>query len=279
MNGFAKAINSIAAAANENSRAVPGDYIYDGLLHCGKCGTPKQCAVELFGRRQTVGCLCRCGAEALRREEQRFRDEEERQRIARLRTSGIQDSDLRACSFEHGDKTPVLMKAKHYADKWDDMFKENIGLLLWGNTGNGKTYAAAAIANALIDRGIPALVTSFPKILSAVTGLFAGERAEYIDSLANYKLLVIDDLGAERQSEFALEIVYSVIDARYKSGLPLIITTNLSVQELRGCTDMQYRRIYDRVLEMCVPLNVTGESRRKAAAENKRQKAIELFAG
>ena len=81
-----------------------------------------------------------------------------------------------------------------------------------------------------------------------------------------YKLLVLDDLGAERQNDFALETVYMVIDERYKSGLPLIITTNLTLDELAKPKNMDYQRIYDRVLEMCTPLFFAGKNRRREQA-------------
>ena len=82
------------------------------------------------------------------------------------------------------------------------MYTQNNGLLLWGNTGNGKTYAAACIANALIARGIPALITSFPRILNA-----GWDKREIAEQMRQYPLLVIDDLGAERESDYFNNLV------------------------------------------------------------------------
>ena len=90
-------------------------------------------------------------------------------------------------------------------------------------------------------------------------------------------MLVIDDLGVERQSDFALEQVYTVIDERYKSGKPMIITTNIPLEELRNPADIRYSRIYDRILESCVPIQLGGPSRRKGLAGNKMKIARELF--
>jgi len=59
--------------------------------------------------------------------------------------------------------------------------------------------------------------------------MYSDDRYQYIASFSNYSLLIIDDLGIERNTEYALEQVYAVIDERYKSGLPVIITTNLTI--------------------------------------------------
>ena len=140
-------------------------------------------------------------------------------------------------------------------------------MLLWGTCGNGKSFAAACIANALIDRGVPALMTSFPAILKDFTNESEIERI-----MREYDLVIIDDLGAERQSEYALEKIFYAIDERYKSGKPLIVTTNQPIKvmnEYRNGTDMRYSRIYDRILEMCIPIPFDAPTRRKEPMRDK----------
>lgn len=277
MTAMQATINLITENANKLSSEKIGDYEKDGLLICGKCHTPKQTRITVFEQERIVGCLCECAAKARDEEYQRRKQEEEERHIRALRINGIQDRSVRECTFSNARQMPMIERAKRYVEKWDDMYKDNIGLIFWGNTGNGKTYTAACIANALIDKKIPVLVTSFSKLLAAVTGMYSEDRIHYLESLSEFKLLVIDDLGAERQSEFALEQVYSVIDQRYKSKLPIIITTNISMEELKNPKNMDYQRIYDRVLEMCVPMHFTGESMRKQAAAEKFATARELL--
>ena len=106
----------------------------------------------------------------------------------------------------------------------------------------------------------------------------AQNRQEIIDGLDRYRLLVIDDLGVERDSSYAAEQIYGVIDARARSGKPLIITTNLPYSELETPVSMQYKRIYDRILELCpVALKMTGDSRRVKNAAAKKAIAKELL--
>lgn len=259
-------IDSIAKKAEPVRDLV--DYEKDGLLYCGHCNTPKQCRIPIGGNVRLVGCQCACAAREYEAEKKARADREKRLRIETLRADGIRDKSLTACRFDTATMSDEIVKCKRYADAWDDMRRENSGLLLWGNTGNGKTFAAACIANELIDRGIPAMITSFPRILNA-----GYDKQEILAQVRYYPLLVIDDLGAERSSEYAMETVYTVIDERYKAKKPLIVTTNLTLDELCKPKNMDYQRIYDRVIEMCTPLVFKGENSRRDKA-NKRLRYV-----
>ena len=88
-------------------------------------------------------------------------------------------------------------------------------------------------------------------------------KQNYIDNLNNFDLLVIDDLASERDTEYMGEIVQNIIDSRYRAGLPLIITTNLTSEELKKPLEIRKKRIYSRLFEMCYPIEVKGKDRRK----------------
>lgn len=263
-------ITAISKKAEQS--ASPGDYVKDGLLYCGHCDTPKQCRIEIPGMVRIVGCQCACASRRYDAERKAREDQERRLRIENLRTEGIRDRGLADCRFDTAEETAELAKCRRYAEHWQEMERENSGLLLWGNTGNGKTFAAACIANYLIDRGIPAMITSFPRILAG-----DWDKHEIAEQMRYYSLLVIDDLGAERSSDYALETVYMVIDERYKAKKPLIVTTNLTLDEICKPKNMAYQRIYDRVLEMCAPLVFKGESRRRANAQQRNKALRELL--
>ena len=95
------------------------------------------------------------------------------------------------------------------------------------------------------------------------------DREEFVRDVQRYGLLIIDDLGIERGTEYGLEMVFSIINARYESGRPTIITTNLSLNTLQNPEDLVHQRIYDRVLEMCIPVQFHGKSLRGALAREK----------
>ena len=103
------------------------------------------------------------------------------------------------------------------------------------------------------------------------------DRNQFIHSLNRYSLLIIDDLGIERNSDFALEQVFNVIDSRYRSGKPLIVTTNLTLDDLRNPEDTAHSRIYDRLLSMCVPVRFTGDNFRQEAAQRKMESMKKLI--
>lgn len=257
-----KFLTDLEARANEAIKTEEGDFIKDGLLHCGKCGTPKQCRVKVMGMIISPKCLCKCEAERIAKEEEQAKRQEFLERIKKYRKMGFPESQMQEWTFENDDKGNEKLSnvAKRYVDNFNEFYKDGKGLLLHGGVGTGKTYIACMIANALIDKGYPVLVTNFARILSALQGTF--EKQEYLDSLNQFKLLVIDDLGIERDTGYAKEQVFNIIDSRYRAGLPMIITTNLTMQKLATETELADKRVYDRIIERCFPVEVSGESRR-----------------
>lgn len=201
---------------------------------------------------------------------------ERMQRLNMLKSMCFQDSALYCWTFENDNsRNPLISKAKTYANKWSDMLSKNIGLLLWGEVGTGKTYFAACIANALVENCVSVKMTNFSTILNDL--FYENDKNQYIDRLNNHNLLIIDDLGIERDTEYALEQVYNIIDARYKSNKPLIVTTNLTIAEIKNPIDTAHKRIYDRVLEMCVPVKFDGENFRQQKATEKMDAIKTIF--
>ena len=264
---FDKVINNIAAAANQAAQGNKEHLEADGLLHCDVCGEKTQTRVQVLGQERKVRCICRCVKEKQEREEKARREEQRLRRIKALRVQGFDKSEMQGWRFENDDgKNPkATTAARSYCERFKEFKEQGKGLLFHGSVGTGKTYTAACIANALIDKGVPVLMTNFSRIINTVQGRFEG-RQEYIDSLNNFDLLIIDDLAAERNTEFVNEIVFSVIDARYRSGLPLIVTTNVAARAMAQEREQDRQRIYSRVLEMCHPIEVGGADRRAQAA-------------
>ena len=213
----------------------------DGLIYCAKCHTPRQHRIQLNDRVLLPTVRCRCQQEAYEKEEAERKQQEFLMQVSRLKTNGLQDKSLRDYTFAN-DKgyNPEIQKAHDYVAHWEEMKAKSLGLLLWGDVGTGKSFFAGCIAN-------------------------------------KYSLLIIDDLGIERGTEFSLEQVFNVIDSRYRSKKPMIVTTNLTLDELKHPVDLAHARIYDRILERCVPLKINNQNIRELNAAANMQEARKLF--
>ena len=186
--------------------------------------------------------------------------------VRRLKAEGFSDPSMLDWAFENDNgRNPQMHHARRYVEQWQTMRTENLGLLLWGGVGTGKRFLARCIANALMEQEVPVRMTNFARILNELNNSFSG-RNDIVDRLCCYPLLIIDDFGMERGTEYALEQIYNIVDSRYRAGLPVIYTTNLTLEELKNPADMRYARIYDRVLEKCFPVEFRGVSRRKHGA-------------
>lgn len=255
--------------ADQCSKATPindGDYQGEnGLWYCGECNTPKQTEIMIFDEIRRPFCLCKCAKEKLEKEESERKQFEFKKKVEYLRRTGFPDSEMQKWTFANDDmENERITKAmKLYVENFPELRKQGKGLLLYGNVGRGKTYAACEVANALIDKGHSVLVTNFSRVLNTLQGTF--EKQEYIDDLNKFSLLVIDDLGIERETQYAKEQVYNIIDSRYRAGLPMIITTNLSIDKIKNPDNIENGRIYDRIIERCFPIEVEGQNRRHKA--------------
>ena len=259
----------------------PEDYIgEDGLLYCGSCRQPKEAyfaeGKTLFGRdRHPKECDC----QRKRREmlETADREHKHREEVERLKRIGFTDPAMREWTFGNDNrKCPQMAKARAYVEQWEQIKDGNHGMILWGEVGTGKSYFAGCIANALMEKEVSVSMTNFALILNDLAASYK-DRNEYIARLCSFPLLILDDFGMERGTEYGLEQVYNVIDSRCRSRKPLIVTTNLTLEELQNPEDTPHARIYDRLIEMCSPVCITGENFRKAKAREKMEQLKTLL--
>ena len=255
--------------------------VNDGLFYCSKCHTPRQKRIEVAGRTIEPRCMCACQTEDYDQREQERKHREFLDMVAKNRSIGLPDPGRRKHTFENdlGYNPKQITMAKRYVQHWEEFKKDSTGLLLWGDVGTGKSFIAGCIANALLDKGVPVIMTNFARLLNKLTDMYAGDRNAYIDSFKRYPLMIIDDLGVERNSEFAREQVFSVIDSRYRSELPMIVTTNLTLEELQHPEDLSRSRIYDRVLERCLPIRVSDQNIRDLNQAAVFGRATQLLSG
>jgi len=253
-------------------------YDQNGMLCCGICHTPKELDINLLSSKRRVRVMCDCRRKMREDIENDYTKQENIAKIQRLKSRCIHDNLLLNCKFENDDGSlKQLASARRYVDTWEKRKAENDGLILWGDVGTGKTFYAACIANALIEKGVLVLMTNFAKVLNQLGDIRFAERNVFISEMMKYHLLIIDDFGIERNTDYALEQIYHIVDERYKTQLPLIVTTNLSIKKLKEPADTAHKRTYDRLLSMCIPVKFSGPSYRKSESERKFKAGKELF--
>lgn len=243
-------------------RVDENDYVENGLVYCHKCHTRKQRPIAYGGETKIVFCLCECESNARDEEEKKRHEEETQRQIENMRNTGFADHELKKFTFDIDDKKneKVSNIANGYVKDFKTYLKEGKGLLFFGGVGTGKTFYSCAIANELINKGYTCHVTNFARVVNQIASTY--DKQAVIDSFNNYQILIIDDLAAERDTEYMNEIVYSVIDARYRAKKPIIITTNLTNKEIVNPDTINKKRVMSRIMEMCIPVEVQGKDRR-----------------
>lgn len=168
----------------------------------------------------------------------------------------------------------ALKVAKAYAKKFDYVRTQDVnGLFISGPVGTGKTHIAASIANELLNAGIQVICMTSIDLLAKIRATYkteTGNDDEVIQTFKTAELLIIDDLGKEKATEWSTQTIYAIINARYESELPTIITTNYGLNELykrlspSGSSDkVTAHATVDRICETCVLIKTSGESWRR----------------
>jgi DNA replication protein DnaC len=222
-------------------------------------------------------------------------------RIARRRAASLEGripKRYRGASFDRppvlGMPEPVVSAVRGYVRNLNARLDEGRGMWLVGDVGTGKTTLAMIVSSAALDEGHSVAIYSLPRLLNLIRDEIGSDNSllDLLDRLSQVDLLHIDDLGAQHTTPWRLEQLYSIVDARYQSGRPIVATTNLMPDELAGqmarrtlttvseggagepseerrvvsddASEVVGKRIVSRLIEMCGdPLPLYGEDRRR----------------
>lgn len=280
---IAETLLFLSEETRKNVIRRPGDYVgEDGLEYCGTCGKAKQMRMpEIAGIKieyPIVYALCDCD----RKEAENC---ERANKLVTLREKCFTGTKWYQYRFENDDHRgdPKPMKdARIYADNIEKMLKENYSMVFYGSYGVGKSFLLGCIANAVMEQGHSCLVTDFPTIISQMYD--AQEKEAFLDSLCRgYDLLLIDDLFTEQQKEYPLSVVWSVIERRDKYELPIVYSTNVSLDFVTSHMkddgtplSRSLGRICSRIFK-ARPVECHGKDRRAAESLEKYRKMKELF--
>jgi DNA replication protein DnaC len=202
-------------------------------------------------------------------------------RLARRRSRGVASAiprKYRGVSFDRPPvsemardpaRAPVYRAVKEFVDAIEERLEAGEGLWLMGDVGTGKTTLAMLVSKAAAEAERTVAVYSLPRLLSRIRRTYdadAGEQSylEFFDRLTSVDLLHIDDLGAEKRSDWVLEQLYAIVNERYESQRSIVVTTNLDQSALE---EQIGPRTVSRLVEMCSdPLPLFGDDLRYRVA-------------
>jgi DNA replication protein DnaC len=156
----------------------------------------------------------------------------------------------------------IVMAVRRFADTIDRQLDAGRGLWFMGHVGTGKTTLAMLVSKAALKAGRSVAIYSLPRLLNEIRDTHRAERShvDLLDRLTAVDLLHIDDVGAERTTDWVLEELYSIVNARYEDQRSMVITTNILDRE--ALCDQITERTVSRLTEMCEELPLLGHDRR-----------------
>jgi DNA replication protein DnaC len=196
--------------------------------------------------------------------------------VARARLSGVASvipAKYRGVSFDRPPVTQmneiVVRRVREYCQAIERNLADGRGLWIYGSAGTGKTTLAMLVSRIALEAGRSVAIYSLPKLLARIRRTYdadAGEQSysELFERLAGVDLLHIDDLGAEKQTEWVLEQLYALVNERYEAQRSLVVTTNHDESELE---EQIGARVVSRLAEMCDTLPLFDEDQRWRAPD------------
>jgi DNA replication protein DnaC len=156
----------------------------------------------------------------------------------------------------------VVSATRRFAGNIDKHVDAGRGLWFMGDVGTGKTTLAMLVSKAALEAGRSVAIYSLPRLLNEIRDTHRAERShvDLLDRLAAVDLLHVDDVGAERTTDWVLEELYSIVNARYEEQRSMVITTNILDREAL-CEQITERTV-SRLTEMCDELPLLGDDRR-----------------
>ena len=240
---------------------------------------PERCSCDQSLRRwkQIDEAKAKAEADRLKQQEQT----ELRARAERLFDQSKMGARFKTRTFENfrvdSQNAKAFETVKRYSDNFRKHADQGLGFMLSGSYGTGKTHLAAALAIDLINKGIPVVFGTSISLLGKIKQTYGGNRnqeneLEILETYNSVNLLIIDDLGKERTSEWVLEKLFSIVNTRYENNLPIVVTTNYDMATLIDKLTVNQNSdiaesLVSRLYEMCRGIRLNAPDHRKEKYE------------
>ncbi len=200
-------------------------------------------------------------------------------KINKFNNLSILEEKYRKDTFERAEtksniETNFLTDFQTYCENFQQAKAEGIGIFLTGQAGTGKTFYTHCIINEIEKKGNTVLAFNISKFLSEIKaeGFDEKERA-ILSAVKEADLIVIDDIGNERLTDWSKERMFNLFNTIYMNRKPLVCSTNLNGEQLKNHFNIQgSTKILDRIMELCKVYKFTWNSRRKEIGETKFEK-------
>jgi len=256
------------------------------LIHlpetCPDCGEGNWTFLFQDGEKVEIPRECACRRTLREKHEKAMLELEQKswkERIQKLFEGSMMSPRFLLSNFENFKRyndsvTFAFGTAQRYAKNFNSVrSKSQNGIIFTGTTGVGKTHLAAAIANYLLNQGIPVVFGTMADFLQRIKDGFNGEETYTLKMLQTVDLLVIDDLGKENHSKWATEQVFEIMNSRYANNLPTVITTEFSAKNLR---EMFIPAVVSRFTESYYPIKITADDYRPQILKGERKWAQQI---
>lgn len=245
--------------------------LHKEVIKCEYCGKEKKYGrLTLFGKTMDISVYdCDC----LNRIANRTKHEDDKQHLADIYQYFRRNSDLPKvlksfADWEHTEYTKFAETCFNafttYANNWHIGSK---GMIVYGGAGCGKSHLSMALADTLAKRGVKVVFRNVPKLFEDIYSTFGDSdtsTSAVLEPIVNAQVVILDDLGAEKPTDFVKTKLYYIINSLYNSGATIVVTTN--VKKVSDLSDIIGFRAYDRLIEVCGMLHNEGHSYRRYVA-------------
>lgn len=221
---------------------------------------------------------CECEYELMKKEKdeetkKQILENEKQSRLKKVKKYkdiSVQDKKFFESTFENTEENNYTKYCEKYANAF--ITKDDApGIIFYGKVGTGKTHLAACISNRIMQNSKTVLTLNISRYLGILRKDWSEAEEDILKHVESVDLLVIDDFGVENMTPWTYEKIFNLIDKRYRTGKACIITTNLNYSKdikenelaIKFKDEFGNNRISDRINEMCYPMLIEGESRRK----------------